>query len=470
MTCNVLCCVPLVKPMTGRCSYQRPLASPIRKMVIVVISFFLSLVPHQSAAEPITLDALVGESVAHNPELQFYDAEIAAAHGGRMTAGEWANPELSAELGHKNVRDLGGRHIGDGPVWAVSLSQTFEFPGRLGLRKALANGQVALAELGREQFRAALAMKARALGYQLLAAQQRAEAAAEVSRRFQDLLAVLVQRAPAGIAPILETSIIEASAFTLSRRASEATIAAHRAQAELNQLRGQPVSSVIQIAPSSLSLGAAPALDVLLASARERNFDIKTRIAELEQQGLRVQLTQNERWPAVKIAPYAAGETASDRERAFGLGVTVPLPILNQNGGNIEAARARQTQAEVALSVALREVERKIVDARNAYDTLRAEIRRCPPDVVQKFRDAARMGDEHYRLGALPISTYTELQKQYLDAVDALLSTQADALEARQQLAALAGMSPDDAEVTKGHPADDGARTLTSKPRKLSRK
>ena len=417
-----------------------------------------------SAAEPVALDALVAETVARNPELKFYEAEIAAARGGRTTAGEWANPQLSSDLGHKSVRDLDGHHIGDGPIWAVSISQTFEFPGRLSLRKALANRQIQLAELGLEQFRAALAMRARSLGYQLLAAQQRAEAAAEVSKRFQDLLSVLVQRAPAGVAPILETRIIEASAFTLSRRASEAANAAHRAQFELNQLRGLPVSTPVEVAPTNLPLSTLPSLDELLATARERNFDIRTRIAELEQQGLRVQLAQNERWPSVRVAPYVAGEDASDRERVFGLGVSVPLPVLSQNAGSIETAKARQAQAEVSLNLVLREVERKIAGALHAYDTFLAEIARWPADAAQKFREAARLGDEHYRLGALPITTYTELQKQYLDTVDALLSTQADALEARQQLELLTGLSLTGESLASSRTTDAGpavARSLS---------
>jgi len=266
-------------------------------------------------------------------------------------------------------------------------------------------------------------------------------AAAEVSKRFQDLLSVLVQRAPAGPAPILETRIIEASAFTLSRRASEATNAAHRAQFELNQLRGLLVSTPVEVAPTNLPLGPLPELDALLAVARERNFDVRARIAELEQQGLRVQLARNERWPSVKVAPYYTSEVANDRERRVGLGVTVPLPLLNQNAGSIETARAREAQAEVTLNLALREVERKIAGALQAYDTFLAEIARWPAEAVQNFREAARMGDEHYRLGALPITTYTELQKQYLDAVDALLGTQVDALDARQQVELLTGMN-----------------------------
>ncbi len=398
-------------------------------------------------AEPIALSTLVAETVAKNPELKFYEAEIAAAKGGRMTAGEWANPELSGELGNKRVRDLAGNKIGNGPVWAVSLSQTFEFPGRINLRKAIANRQVKLAQLGLEQFRAALAMRARTLGYQLLAAQQRSEAAREVAKHFQDLLAVLVQRDAAGVAPMLEMRIIEASAFTLNRRASEARIAARNAQFELNQLRGLPVSTAVEVERTDIPLKTAPSVEVLMAMARERNFDIRARIAELEQQGLRVQLNQNERWPSVTVAPYFRGEEASDRQREFGLGVKVPLPLLNRNKGSIATATARELQAEVALNVALRDVERKVAGHRMAYEIFLAEMAKWPKDAAEKFRDAAHKGDENYRLGALPIGTYTELQKQYLDAVDALLSTQADALEARQQLELLSGVNLGDAPL-----------------------
>ena len=104
-------------------------------------------------------------------------------------------------------------------------------------------------------------------------------------------------------------------------------------------------------------------------------------------------------------------------------------------------------QAELALNVALREVERKIAGHRMAYEIFMAEMAKWPKDAAEKFRDAATKAGENHRLGALPVATYTELQKQYLDTVDALLSTQADALEARQQLELLTGINLGDAPL-----------------------
>jgi len=231
-----------------------------------------------------------------------------------VAAGEWANPELSGVFGNKRVRDLGGNKLGDGAVWSVSLAQTFEFPGRVSLRKAIAGRQIALAELGLDQFRAALAVRVRTLGYRVMASQQRSEAAQEVAGRFQELLSVLVQRDTAGVAPMLETRLIEASAFTLNRRASEAAIAMRDAQFELNQLRGLPVSTPITVAHTNILLKTPPPLEPLLSAGRMNNFDIRTRAAELEQQGLRVNLSENERWPAVTVTPSYASETADDKQ------------------------------------------------------------------------------------------------------------------------------------------------------------
>jgi len=65
---------------------------------------------------------------------------------------------------------------------------------------------------------------------------------------------------------------------------------------------------------------------------------------------------------------------------------------------------------------------------------------RWRPDSVQHFKEAAEVADRHYRLGAVPISTYVELQKQYLDAVEGLLDTKKEALEAAAQLELLTGV------------------------------
>ncbi len=96
--------------------------------------------PAPSAVVSLTLDALVAEALEKNPELKFYEAEILAAKGGRKTAGAWANPEVSGGVGQKRV--TGGGLSAEGVAWSASIVQPFEWPGRIGLRKAIANHDI----------------------------------------------------------------------------------------------------------------------------------------------------------------------------------------------------------------------------------------------------------------------------------------------------------------------------------------
>jgi outer membrane protein, heavy metal efflux system len=393
--------------------------------------------------QPLTMEALVNELLTTNPELAFYRAEIAAAKGEQRTAKAFGNPELSVSGGLKRAKDITGNLVGEGGAWTVTLQQPFEWPGRLALRKSIANQQLALAELGLESFRTSLAARGRALAYSVHAAQQMADAAHEVAVRMQALAELVLQRDPAGVTPQLEQRIIEAGAITAQRRAADAQVAVRGRLIELNQLRGQPLATPVRIASTPLHFISAPEAETLFAAARTNNFELRQRVAELEQQGFRVDLAKNERYPAVTFGPFFNSEKSGDSQTIVGFNVSVPLPLWNRNTGSIEAAQARREQAQTALLVAQREVERQVAEHYLQYVAQVHALSRWRPDAAEALREAATLADRHYRLGAVPLATYIEMQKQYLEALDALLETKRIALEAREQLHRLTGRSLD---------------------------
>ncbi|MEY2879881.1 MAG: hypothetical protein RLZZ15_2261 [Verrucomicrobiota bacterium] len=399
-----------------------------------------SATPLAAEDAPVKLDALVAAIAASNPELKFYEAEIAVAKSAARTSAMLADPEVSLDLGHKRVRTAAGALAGEGAAWSVSLTQTFEWPGRLALRKALAGRQVELAELGLARFRAALAARARTLAFGLHAAAAEAAAIREVAERFTALKETFLARDPAGLTPLLETRVIEASELALQRRATEADLALHAALLELNQLRGAAPEAALRVAAAAPALRDVPATEALLAAARENNFDFRAKRVELEQQGFAVELAKNERHPAISVSPFYSREKADGRETVVGIGVSVPLPVGGRARGAVDTAEARRRQAETAAVVAQRQLEREVLTAAHAFAAKLAERRRWTPDTAQKFRDAADLADRHYRLGAVPIATYVELQKSYLDAIGALLATEREALDAALKLQQLTGL------------------------------
>jgi len=385
-----------------------------------------------------TPETLVKQALQRNPELNFFVAEIAAAKGTVRTAGTVRNPELNSDLGYKNSRENSGGASGDGAILALSLSQTLEYPGRIALRKAIANHDLALAELHLQQFRLTLAARVRSLAYASGSARERTKAVQEVASRTEGLNDVLKQRPIAGVAPQLEAQIISANLLTFQRHERESTLVEKTIAVELNQLCGRPSGAALTVGAGPIVF-TARSLPRLVNAARSNAFEIRIRQVELAQQGFKVALSKNERFPAIAVGPFYSFENSIEREQRLGLGVSLPLPLWDRNLGNIASSKARQQQAEASLAMTAREVERRVTQTAATFDIKRAEIETWKGGPITKLREASESADRGYRLGAVPLTTYVEIQKQYLEAIGAFNDAQKDALEAAQVLEILTG-------------------------------
>ena len=385
-----------------------------------------------------TPEALVKQALQRNPELNFFVAEIAAAKGAIRTAATVRNPELNTEFGYKNSREKSGGTTGDGAVLAFSFSQTIEYPGRIALRKAIANHDLVLAELHLEQFRLTLAARVRSLAYAMTGAHEKTMAVQDVASRTQTLNDVLKQRPLPGIAPQLEAQVVSANLLTFQRQERESTLAEKTIAAELNQLCGRSANAALIVNASPIVFTAV-SIPSLVNATRSNAFDVRIRQVELARQGFKVALSKNERFPAIAVGPFYSLENAIDREQRVGLGLSLPLPLWDRNVGNIETSKARQQQAETSLALAEREVERRVTQTAATLEAKRAEIETWKTGALAKLREATELADRNYQLGAVPLTTYVEIQRQYLAAISAFNDAQKDALEAAQTLEILTG-------------------------------
>lgn len=417
------------------------------RFLVVAVLMLLGAVGAGVAAETegggegsvtVKVSTLVREVLEGNPELVFYRAEVDVARGGGEVATSWSSPQVTTTVGQHRL--TAGDVTAEGLAWSVGVQQTFEWPGRMMLRRAIADREVELAELGLAQFRAALEARVRGLAYGLYAAQEKAAAAREVALRFEALREVMVQRDAAGLTPLLETRIIEATELTLKRRASEAALEMESMVLELNQLRGGAWTRGVRVEPLGLTFGEVPAMEDLLASVRTNNFELRMRRVELEQQGFEVSLVKKGVYAGWSVGPYFSDQRAGDHEQQVGISLSLPLPLWGGHGARAEVAEARRQQAATSLRVTERDVERRVVEAVMRYRVKLLEMSKWRGDAVEEFRRAAEVADRHYRLGAVPVATYVELQKQYLEAVEALLDTRLEALEAAQRVWHLTGV------------------------------
>lgn len=394
----------------------------------------LLLLTTAQAENAVTSSDLVNEALAKNPEIRFYAAEIDAARGGRQSAGQLANPELSTEFGGMSLAQAK-----EGLVWRASILQVFDFPGRMALRKAIADRDVELALLGLQQFKSQLANEVRARAGDVLLLQRKEAAARSVRERLESLVEVLVQRDTGSVSALLERRILEATLLNSDRILTDSSKAAREASAALNVLCGRGPDQPVKLAGAVTAFPDVPQLLSLKQQAARTNFDLQQKRLQVAKQGLKVDLTKSERWGDITFGPYMAGQHAGGTQIEGGFVFSIPLPLWNKNKGNIDAEKARTQQAEALLGATLRDLERDLAVARAAYLAELDALSRWRPESEKQFADAAAEADRHYRLGAVPAATYVEMQRGYLDAMDSLIESRRNAWKHRMEIERLTG-------------------------------
>lgn len=428
--------------MVQTCMYSTSQTGRIRHLLSGLILVATASAAMAQQAPALSLEALARDVVANNPERRFYVRQIETAGVERAAAGRLADPELAVQFGERRTSDpITGLPTGDGRAYSVSVVQPIEFGGRIALRRAIAERQITLATIGLASFEATLVARARSLGYGLFAADEKANAARLVAARMRKLAEIIVSRDPAGPAPTLDAAVLRGGAITAERDAATADAEANSILHELNQLRGAAFSARVRIIRPDMTLPPLPSGSVLAERVRERNFELQSLRVQFEQQGLTVDLARKARIPTVAIGPYYDRSRADNRETSYGLRLQTTLPLWNRQSGQVAQEEGRQAQANATLVNAERRIARDVFDQSAQYEAKREALTRWEDDTPQRFAAAAAEADRNYRLGAIPLATYTQMQDAYRAALVAVLDTRREALDALLQLRALAGGS-----------------------------
>jgi len=390
----------------------------MRSACLLGIFFGVSACPLMAGDEPAwTVDALVRLALENNAELRFYEAEVLAAKGQRTQAGLWKNPELSGEYGERRIKDSSGQLQEEGATRGFSLTQTFEFPGKGSLRKAIANKNIELAEFGLKQFRLVLGGKVKQLAYRLDAQDQTVAAAEEIRNHAMQLTQGIRQRKTAGIQGLLDLRLIEAGMVADSNTVAEIEGEREETLAEMRTLLGLPSSQafIIRVSPRRPVIHFD--MNQTILQGLGNNLLLKTRRLELEKALQEVSAARLDAAPDFSVGPFFSQDKAGGSEENFGVTGSVTLPLWDWNQGNIATAGARRAQADAMLLQARREVEGAIVKRIKIGRVLEKQIAAFDGDFLTKMRDAADVSDRHFRLGAVSSTTYLEVQRQYLGAV-----------------------------------------------------
>ncbi len=319
-----------------------------------------------SVSRAETIEALIEAGTGHNPELAFYEKQIAALP----------------------------KPIADAPT----IPQPLDFPGRHQLRTAIFDLDAPLANLHLERFRFVLAGEIRLKAMELQAASEIAGFAAELSDRISALVKMLEKRPAAGAQELIERRILEGAAFPFAKEASRARVEANRIRRELNGLLGREPHAEL-VLEGGFILPSKVQTPVPMSGSG--NLLARLRAAEIERELSGLEAAEAE---AFAVTPWFMRKESGDPLGGF----TRPAGI----GGSSLAGR----QARL-LEDARDKIEReqsRLLEASEADREIAALI---PEKLIGGLKAAAELADRQYRAGALPVSLVLEVNREALNAI-----------------------------------------------------
>ncbi|HTI71613.1 MAG TPA: TolC family protein [Candidatus Limnocylindria bacterium] len=294
------------------------------------------------------LEMLTLVGLYYHPSLDVARAQWAVARGGSVTASARPNPILGVTPGY----NFSSASSGPGAVaspWlpSVTLDLPIETAGKRGYRQARA---VAVSRSARFtlfqvawQVRSAIRMSLLEIAY----SDARAKALENQVQIEAQLTETIGQRLAAGAVSSLEASQRRVAADKAQIDLTEAHRLAGNARIKLAENLGMPASGLTGINldfPTELAPRAPlePAVRQLRDTALTGRSDVLAALADFEASQAALQLEIARQYPDIHLGN---GYQYDQGDHKWTLGITLELPVLNQNQGPIAEARARREEA-----------------------------------------------------------------------------------------------------------------------------
>lgn len=395
------------------------------------------LAAEKPSAPALTLAATLRRAAENNPQLAAQLYEERAAEGLIEQAGVRPNPTL--EVGAENFLGTGAVQGVRGLETTVQFSQTFERGGKRERRVALAGRDRETAAKEFAVRRAEVLATAASAFADALAAQARLKLADEPLRLARETLVAVESRVKAGAASPAESARARAALASSQAEHARAVAALANARAALAATWGGDAVEVSDLAGVLRVPEALPTEESLLAKlSLHPRLEFQQAIIASRRAALDLERAQ-----AAQDVTASGGVRflREGSDAAFVAGVSIPLPVRNQNQGNIRAARATLAGAEqsvraveVELRVALGAALRDLQVAHASVQNLRREALPATEEAHASVRRA-------YEEGQLPLIDVLDAQRALSSIRREILDAEAACVSALINAEALADPS-----------------------------
>ena len=370
----------------------------------------------------LTLKVALQRALALNPRLTAAEREVGIATGRRIQAGAIPNPEVSFELDDAfGTNEYAGTRRAE---TTLQLSQLIELGGKRSARIAAGEAEIDSAYWQRQATRLEIASETATAFVTVLSAQRRVQIYDAQIVGLDRMAPLLQRRVDAGASSPAEVARAQVAVDLVRVERERAKTALATARRDLAILMGDRIPRFVSVVGQFASVGRPPAFQTVL-TAIDGNPQLMRWTAVRAQREAELLTARLKPMPDIRLSGgwRHYNETGDNAVR---LGISIPIPVWDQNRGDIIAA-----QENLQKSHAERDVNRQalITIAGRSYDAIQgalAEISLLRNSVLPNSRKAVEGIEGGYSQGRFSLLEVLDVQSSATQAAireqEALLS------------------------------------------------
>lgn len=360
----------------------------------------------------VTLDDAIQKAMDASPRLKSITAGLEAAKGAEDQAGYWPNPELGFEA--ENVA-VGGQFSGtDSAEYTYGLSQTVEIGGKRSARKNAAQAVREAANSDVLAERLNLERDIHIAYSEVLAEAEALKLAIDQEKLAKGVLATVSERVDAAAEPEIQRSKAEVAYAT-------SVIAREQEERQL-KIAKEKLARLWGASKLDVSLDHAHFFDLQAPTAIHSYRKKLDRIPDMQRlaymKAEKESLLELEKAQAIPDPNFSLGvrDFRDSGDQAFIFGISLPIPVLNQNSGNVAKARAEVTQIESDARQAELMLEQQLTENWQEWNTAFSEAERMQTTLLPAAEKAFRLARSGYEKGKFPYLEVLDAQRTLFNA------------------------------------------------------
>ena len=392
------------------------------KAFLIILGFLL---PNLATAEESCQDnastykEVIRCAESRSPDVRRAQLELEVAKQQVGAAGQWKNPEISAESFNGTVANE--RKI----ETDISLGIPVELGGKISARTAVAEGSVSKAEANLLEVRGKVRGSALLKLHRLRQLLHEQEVIEEAISTFSKLVSQYSGRLK--LSPEQETTI---AVFRMSKsdydlKKTEVLEELASLDSYLKVFLGTSIEALSKSLPQSPKNW--PKIDSAAGTANSPR--VKLSQAELKIAEAELSLARSESWPTLTVGPSMKLQNEAGRaNQLYGFNVSLPLPLFNANGSGRAAAAAGVKLAETSKNLAIVEQTRIREELSRTYQQSVSVLSTTlsHQEIEKKHSETERL----FLRGIVPSSLVIEAHRTFVELEKSRNQRELKALEA----------------------------------------